>query len=284
MPAPDFTPGTLSAAARDLSDDEFRELDDLLAQLPEPLVPLDCVLLDGFLCGMLVQPVAIEPAAWLPYVFDADARELPSDIDTALRDRIVALTLRRHAALNRALLEDGGFDPMLLAEDDTEDDTEDGAGDAIRVDTGAALAAPDLDADARVDDDDDLRDRVARVSRPLLPWVAGFEAANITFPHLEEIDDDAVALALARIYRHLPADTDEQRDVNAALDLDLPLASVDDAVEELVAAVADLADLTRDARYAVDTVRRDAPKVGRNDPCPCGSGKKYKRCHGAAGA
>jgi len=29
------------------------------------------------------------------------------------------------------------------------------------------------------------------------------------------------------------------------------------------------------------TVHRDA-KVGRNDPCPCGSGKKYKKCHGAA--
>jgi preprotein translocase subunit SecA len=28
-------------------------------------------------------------------------------------------------------------------------------------------------------------------------------------------------------------------------------------------------------------VRRDQPKVGRNDPCPCGSGKKYKKCHGA---
>ena len=26
--------------------------------------------------------------------------------------------------------------------------------------------------------------------------------------------------------------------------------------------------------------RRAADKVGRNDPCPCGSGKKYKRCHG----
>ena len=26
---------------------------------------------------------------------------------------------------------------------------------------------------------------------------------------------------------------------------------------------------------------RQAPKVGRNDPCPCGSGKKYKKCHGA---
>ncbi len=29
------------------------------------------------------------------------------------------------------------------------------------------------------------------------------------------------------------------------------------------------------------TVRREAPKVGRNDPCPCGSGKKFKHCHGA---
>jgi len=35
-----------------------------------------------------------------------------------------------------------------------------------------------------------------------------------------------------------------------------------------------------DAKVA--TVRRDEPKVGRNDPCPCGSGKKYKKCHGAA--
>ncbi|HEY8536793.1 MAG TPA: SEC-C metal-binding domain-containing protein, partial [Vicinamibacterales bacterium] len=31
----------------------------------------------------------------------------------------------------------------------------------------------------------------------------------------------------------------------------------------------------------VRTLRRDEPKVGRNDPCPCGSGKKYKKCHGA---
>ena len=32
---------------------------------------------------------------------------------------------------------------------------------------------------------------------------------------------------------------------------------------------------------AVRTVRRDASKTGRNEPCPCGSGKKYKKCHGA---
>ena len=41
----------------------------------------------------------------------------------------------------------------------------------------------------------------------------------------------------------------------------------------------------RPARAAapVQTYRRARPRVGRNEPCPCGSGKKYKRCHGAVG-
>jgi hypothetical protein len=32
----------------------------------------------------------------------------------------------------------------------------------------------------------------------------------------------------------------------------------------------------------VGPIVRDTPKVGRNEPCPCGSGKKYKKCHGQA--
>jgi preprotein translocase subunit SecA len=32
------------------------------------------------------------------------------------------------------------------------------------------------------------------------------------------------------------------------------------------------------------TYHRTEPKIGRNDPCPCGSGKKYKNCHGKPGA
>ncbi len=39
-----------------------------------------------------------------------------------------------------------------------------------------------------------------------------------------------------------------------------------------------------DAPAAVATVVRSEEKVGRNDPCPCGSGKKYKKCHGATDA
>jgi preprotein translocase subunit SecA len=39
------------------------------------------------------------------------------------------------------------------------------------------------------------------------------------------------------------------------------------------------AGTTTEVEYA--TIRHEEPKVGRNDPCPCGSGRKYKKCHGA---
>ncbi len=44
----------------------------------------------------------------------------------------------------------------------------------------------------------------------------------------------------------------------------------------------DMADQQEAAQpRKVETIRRDEPKVGRNDPCPCGSGKKYKKCCGS---
>jgi len=33
--------------------------------------------------------------------------------------------------------------------------------------------------------------------------------------------------------------------------------------------------------HKIETYKREKPKIGRNDPCPCGSGKKYKKCCGA---
>jgi preprotein translocase subunit SecA len=40
-------------------------------------------------------------------------------------------------------------------------------------------------------------------------------------------------------------------------------------------------DGAEDAASAVEPFTRDEPKIGRNDSCPCGSGKKYKQCHGS---
>ena len=46
-------------------------------------------------------------------------------------------------------------------------------------------------------------------------------------------------------------------------------------------APSDQADSSRGAEFASQQAMGTTPKVGRNAPCPCGSGKKYKRCHGA---
>jgi hypothetical protein len=40
------------------------------------------------------------------------------------------------------------------------------------------------------------------------------------------------------------------------------------------------AEMLQSAQGKVETFRREEPRIGRNDPCPCGSGKKYKKCCG----
>jgi hypothetical protein len=168
-----------AASTLDLTDEEFAELDELLLETPEPLEPVDAVMLDGYLCGVLVQPVLLEPATWLAHVFDFDGRPLPDDVDTAWRERTTALILRRHAALNRAMLEDGWFDPLVLELDD----------EAAAEDGAAPRPAPDPS---------DPGAGLSPVSQALMPWVAGFQHACLSFPDLAEMPDDAVMAALAR--------------------------------------------------------------------------------------
>ena len=83
-----------------------------------------------------------------------------------------------------------------------------------------------------------------------------------------------------RVARHLPSSDDDERAAMAELDQAVPLRDLDDAVEDLVLAIVELDALTEADRYRVQTIQREEPKVGRNDPCPCGSGKKFKACHG----
>ena len=54
------------------------------------------------------------------------------------------------------------------------------------------------------------------------------------------------------------------------------------AAASQAAAPAETAPAAEEIKLPSVTIRRDTPKVGRNDPCPCGSGKKYKNCHGAS--
>jgi uncharacterized protein len=234
----------------DLTDAELDELADLLEATPEPLVPLDVLMLDGYLAGVLVQPRVHSIDEWLPPIFDFERRALPATTDAAWLARCQALIERRRDALNAGISEDGWFDPLI-------------------VDVERAPPASEYDAVQ------------SPVSRALMPWAAGFQWAQACFVELESSADDAIGAVLARIYRHLPPQDDADRELLATLEREQPLAELDAGIEDLVTATVELWDLTAKARFAVATVRRDAPKVGRNDPCPCGSGKKFKSCHGA---
>jgi uncharacterized protein len=238
--------------SKDLTDAELDELDDLLAGLPEPLQPLGLAMLDGYLAGVLVQPRLLPRAEWLPPVFDLEGRPLPTEAEGA-GQRAGDLVERRLQALNEEIAEDGGFDPILPLQAEDADDA--AARDALR--------------------------ELPEVSRRLFPWVAGFQYALTLFGDLDAAADSEIEAALRRVLRHLPPEDDAERAQLQALAQEQPLTSEDDALSDLVTAVAELWDLTADRRYRVEPVRRDTPKVGRNDPCPCGSGRKYKHCHGA---
>ena len=83
-----------------------------------PLEPLDLPALDGYLCGVLVQPGRIAPARWLAHVTDADARPMPPGYDAA---PLLELVKRRHAELEAAIGQRRWVDPWVFEVDAAED-------------------------------------------------------------------------------------------------------------------------------------------------------------------
>ena len=238
------------AASKPLSEREIAELDELLLGLPEDRDPLDVAMLDGFLVGVLLQPDAVAPARWLPLVFDAEGRAVEFPGGESGRQRAGELITRRERELAAHIAAREPFDPILF------------------------------------DDDGDVPANAGRYAA-LEPWVVGFVTALDAFPALHDLleRDDSGTGALVGILRHLPLDADGDGDATmieamrqerAALDRDSPLADLDDAIDDLVYRVLDIADLSRPRR----PLARAQPKTGRNDPCPCGSGRKFKHCHG----
>ncbi len=228
------------------------ELDALLADAPPPLQPLDLAAIDGFLCAAIVQPRLVAPEEWLPWVLDVDGRSTDAAGAADWRARAEVLLRRHNDWLRRSIAEDGGFEPLVFDFDDAH---------PIAVSEYEPLSA------------------LPPTSQMLAPWVAGFYAGLERFPELEALGDADIDAAVMRLGRHLPPETPPAE--RPSYDPEQPLAGLDEALDELVSIVVDLHDRTLDARYRVDPLRRAEPKVGRNDPCPCGSGRKFKRCHGA---
>ena len=93
----------------------MERLQSLLDTLPANLEPLDVVMVDGYLCGVLLQPRPVPVSAWLPLVIDADGQAPPPGFALeALRELLFA----RHTALNQAIHLRQWFDPWVYTLDE----------------------------------------------------------------------------------------------------------------------------------------------------------------------
>ena len=197
LPPPDFI---------GMSDEQRESLQQSLDQLPSPLDPLDVSILDGYLCGVLLQPQPVPQAQWLPFVFDIEARPLPPGLDVS---HLCHLVVWRHQELNHRIIARQWFDPWVFELQDADDEV-----DAVFPwVAGFSLALTLFPA--------------------LLKRASGPQAPAIIEP-------------LALLYRYLDSDDlEDAEDILAEIETLDPPTDLAEAVEDLVQGTLLLADATR---------------------------------------
>lgn len=243
-----------TADLRPLDERDFARLDELLDDigLEDAMVVEE---IDGFLAALACVPDAVEEREVLHEVLGLDE---PGDSSTSGEEQTepviaeIAALLRRHAAHVVAALDADEFAPVLAYDDEGHSD---GVAWALGFLRGAERHPDSWDALLEEDEFGDALD--------------AFESLAAT---LDEDDDGE--------------DQDESGEERAAT---VDRAERDALIDRMIADVADIHEYFRPYRKAgttpaamrVETVRRAEPKTGRNEPCPCGSGRKYKNCCGA---
>jgi uncharacterized protein len=228
----------------ELTDAEAERLNDFLLgeQCPDGIANLE--MLDGFLSAVVVGPELVLPNEWLSVAL-GPSQEFA---DAAQASDVTSLLMRMY---NQIVARVG------RAPADTEDTLDD-------ADLPYLMLPPD-------DEDIDLDATEPAIGEA---WAAGFRAGRALRDEAwDRLCDDWDGLA---------------DDLDAIDSLFTGLDEVDerDPLQlrdrfELLGSIPELLHDLYQARPSAEPVRRSQPKVGRNDPCPCGSGIKYKKCHGA---
>lgn len=233
----------------------------------EPL--LDTEWVDGFLTAAAAGPRAVPMERWLPAlageVFERVFAD-PADVAQAhqalqARARAIARQLDPEWLLDHP--DDLRLAPLVQVWDeaDRQQALQEQGSDprlAARLQTGAVWADGFFDGLLKLDDEwrppADVADEDATAFRDLLAQVDVLR---------KDPDSEAFKVHLSRWW----SGRDPTRD---------------DLIDEACLAVQDLRVWWLDHLPRVAT-RRVEPQPGRNDPCPCGSGLKYKKCHGKGG-
>ena len=278
LPAPDVEETEASAIVSALGADQLEEIDNILDDLRtrgEEIPQWEFC--DGFMAALICGRRPIAPAEYLPMLLDDGA-----ELDVA----------------------EGGDLPLLSA-------FADAAQQARFIELWMLRwneVAAQLDADVKTLDDD-------RTYQPEAMDMRG-AVASLTDEQRAEMGDDQEVPSFGQIWalgfmfavENWPEDWAAPRDKEAAKWLDNALNRIValteddtgkpevcmydedgapstsqarvDAFGEAIWAVYDLRQLWKSMGPRQETIVKGA-QPGRNDPCPCGSGKKFKKCHGA---
>lgn len=241
-----------------LSDDELDALFDAMDQdgLPEAAMTLEQA--DGYLTALAIGPEPVPVHEWMETIFGQPTLPLPHD--NARQQRLLALLRARYLDIQLRL---------------------DVRGDAVNMDNvftplRREVPAGDCITPYRLDE---RQDRIG--DWPLKQWARGFRQAVGEDERWQALLDDPQHYPLLGIVMLFDLGYNPDR---PALQIDQ-----DPQLEATLAhAVYDMKRWWRDERRRVirhpftDTaVPLASAKIGRNEPCPCGSGKKYKKCCGA---
>lgn len=229
-----------------LLDDE--QLDRLEALLDDPQLD-EAMRLDeiqGYLCAALSGPQPIDEEDRLIDILGSD-----DALESEAGREAAALIGRFAEALEAELA--AGNPPVLLLypKDESEDSPSDYLPWCQAYLAGVDQASEDWFEFFEGDDSEDAEDQVSYLDERLFPlMVLTGEAEAAAKEHGEEWPEG-----------------EERAEIE------------DECEEDLPQAVTDIYRFWL-AKRGVATIRNDEPKIGRNDPCPCGSGKKYKQCCG----
>ena len=232
-----------------LTDEEIRELDEFLLEAEGIEEAMDLSSLDGFLTAILCGPKTILPSEWLRWVWDMERGEdAPVFKDQAQAQRILGLLMRHMNDIAGTLHEaPEDYEPLLM------ENPNDGDPIPIIDDWCAGfMKGVHLDRDGWLPV---LAGKPEWLSTILLYGTEeGWEALEEKKLSLDQ--HKILAGGLAHSVRTIHAHWLAQRRRQSATGTGPEVAR----------------------RQPV----RNPDKVGRNEPCPCGSGKKFKQCHGAA--
>jgi uncharacterized protein len=232
-----------------LTDEEIEELDQFLLDADGIEESMNISMLDGFLTAIVSGPKTIMPSEWIRWVWDIERGEdKPAFKDKAQAQHIIGLLMRHMNDIARTLHQDPDLYEPLLMENPNK-------GDPIPILDEWCMGymkGVQLDPEGWL---------LATAGKPnwlstigLYGTAEGWEVLEKRNLSLDEHRELAAGLA------------DTARKVHA-LYLEQRRKKI---------AGGQLPSLIR--REPI----RNTDRVGRNEPCPCGSGKKYKLCHGSS--